>query len=301
MAIRNGIPIAGIDLWMFGGVAKLEQGHGLAGRGVPDRGRRAARHARDRGRLLRARHGDVERVRRAEQRRSSTRNVTGATTAVLGYLASINILLLAFNLIPAFPLDGGRIARAIAWKLTGDRNRATRFAARLGRGGGYLMIGRAVCLFAVTATPSAASGSPSSAVPRQAARSAEAQADFAGRIEGHPRGRRDGRGAGGDPRGRCRSTDAEHEFFLRYGWPWFPVVDATGQARGRGVAGGGGERAEQVRADAAGGLGDGPRRRRRAACACGSTSRSRRCSARRAWPAWARSWPWTARACCAAS
>ena len=53
---------------------------------------------------------------------------------MLGYLASINVLVLLFNLIPGFPLDGGRIARAIAWKLTGDRNRATRFAARLGRG-----------------------------------------------------------------------------------------------------------------------------------------------------------------------
>ena len=37
--------------------------------------------------------------------------------------------LFVFNLVPAFPLDGGRIARAIAWKLTGDRNRATRFSA----------------------------------------------------------------------------------------------------------------------------------------------------------------------------
>ena len=78
--------------------------------------------------------------------RSSTGTSSGATTAVLGYLASINILLLAFNLIPAFPLDGGRIARAIAWRLTGDRNRATRFAARLGRLGGYLMIAGGVAL-----------------------------------------------------------------------------------------------------------------------------------------------------------
>ena len=52
---------------------------------------------------------------------------------MLGYLTFINVILLVFNLVPAFPLDGGRIARAIAWKITGNRNTATRFAARMGR------------------------------------------------------------------------------------------------------------------------------------------------------------------------
>ena len=60
---------------------------------------------------------------------------------MVAWLASINLLVLFFNLIPAFPLDGGRIARAIAWRLTGDRNRATRFAANLGQGFSYLFIG----------------------------------------------------------------------------------------------------------------------------------------------------------------
>ena len=60
---------------------------------------------------------------------------------MLSYLTSINIVLLLFNLIPAFPLDGGRIARAIIWKVTGDRTRATNIAARLGQGFSYLLIG----------------------------------------------------------------------------------------------------------------------------------------------------------------
>ena len=66
--------------------------------------------------------------------------------AVVAWLASINALVLIFNLIPAFPLDGGRIARAIAWRLTGDRNRATRFAATLGQGFAYLFIAIGVLL-----------------------------------------------------------------------------------------------------------------------------------------------------------
>ena len=45
---------------------------------------------------------------------------------MLAWLANINAIILLFNLLPAFPLDGGRIVRAIAWKLTGDRERGDR-------------------------------------------------------------------------------------------------------------------------------------------------------------------------------
>ena len=71
---------------------------------------------------------------------------------MLGCLAFVNALLLVFNLIPGFPLDGGRIARAIAWWRTGDRGRATRFAARLGRGFSFLMIALGVLLLPRRAT-----------------------------------------------------------------------------------------------------------------------------------------------------
>lgn len=54
--------------------------------------------------------------------------------AVFGYLGWINILLGIFNLIPAFPLDGGRVFRALWWIKTGSLTRATRVASDLGKG-----------------------------------------------------------------------------------------------------------------------------------------------------------------------
>ena len=59
-------------------------------------------------------------------------HITPALLA-LSWLIPVNLLLLAFNLLPAFPLDGGKIARAAVWRFTGDRLRATVAAARLGQ------------------------------------------------------------------------------------------------------------------------------------------------------------------------
>jgi Zn-dependent protease len=64
----------------------------------------------------------------------------GLAGALFGYLALINLVLAIFNLVPAFPLDGGRIFRAAMWGWTGDYARATRIAAALGRGFGTLLI-----------------------------------------------------------------------------------------------------------------------------------------------------------------
>jgi Zn-dependent protease len=231
VAIRNGISIEGIDLWMFGGVAKLSRDSDSPG--VEFRIAAAGPLVTLVIALVCLGLGAaISSGTDALDSAQFNRNATGATTAVLGYLASINILLLVFNLIPAFPLDGGRIARAIAWKLTGDRNRATRFAARLGRGGGYLMIGAGVALYAFTGD--VVGGIWLAFIGwflAGAARSAEAQADFAGRIEhilvadvmdAEPVAIPES----------ASLADAEHDFFLRYGWPWFPVTDSNGRLVG---------------------------------------------------------------------
>jgi Zn-dependent protease/predicted transcriptional regulator len=57
------------------------------------------------------------------------------------WLGSVNFLLAVFNMVPGFPLDGGRVARAIVWRVTGDRMRATRFATTAGKYFGWMIMG----------------------------------------------------------------------------------------------------------------------------------------------------------------
>jgi len=68
-----------------------------------------------------------------------TRGCTPAGV-LLAYLAQANLLLGLFNLVPGFPLDGGRVLRALLWGLLGDLRRATRIAVWFGQGVGYLFI-----------------------------------------------------------------------------------------------------------------------------------------------------------------
>ena len=231
VAIRNGIPIQGIDLWLFGGVAKL--GRDSDSPGVEFRIAVAgpvvtlviAAVCMGLGALISSPEEVVESSRFDD-------TTSGATLAVLGYLTSINLIVLFFNLIPGFPLDGGRIARAIAWKITGDRNRATRFAGVLGRFVGWAMVGFGI--FMVIAWNNLVGGIWLGFIGfflAQAAGSAVAQADFADRIGGI----RVSDVMDAEPVAvpdAMPLDQAEQDFFLRYGWPWFPVVDGTGRLVG---------------------------------------------------------------------
>ena len=230
VALRNGIPILGIDLWMFGGVAKL--GRDTDSAGVEFRVAAAGPLVT----LLIAvicffAGAAIEGGTAAMMDSVFLDRTQGAATAVLGHLALVNVALLVFNLIPAFPLDGGRIARAIAWKLTGDRTKATRFAARLGRAGGWLMVAGGVLLFAAGDTVGGIWLAVIGVFLAGAARSAEVQADFAGRIE-HIRVADVMDAEPVAVREDASLDDAENAFFLRYGWAWFPVVDPGGRLVG---------------------------------------------------------------------
>src|SRR5690606_8421875 len=65
---------------------------------------------------------------------------------LIGWLGFVNIALGVFNLIPGFPMDGGRVLRALLWRMGGDPLRATRQAALVGRFLAYLLIAGGVFL-----------------------------------------------------------------------------------------------------------------------------------------------------------
>jgi Zn-dependent protease/CBS domain-containing protein len=123
------IPIEGITLFIFGGMARSAR--------EPDT---------PRDELMIAGVGPLASFALAGLFWAIGRSASGlgagpAVVEVAAYLSVINLALALFNLLPGFPLDGGRVFRALAWQVTGDRARATRWAAAGGRWiGTFLMV-----------------------------------------------------------------------------------------------------------------------------------------------------------------
>lgn len=70
----------------------------------------------------------------------SAAGVPAVVTVVVAYLATINLLVGLFNLLPGFPMDGGRVLRSVLWGITHDLLKATRWAARTGQAIGYTFV-----------------------------------------------------------------------------------------------------------------------------------------------------------------
>ena len=147
-------------------------------------------------------------------------------------MVSMNVVLLLFNLVPAFPLDGGRIARAVAWKVTGDRNRATRLAARVGIGFGWLLVALGIW---IAVTGSAFDGIWFAALGwllASAARGALAQSAVNEQLAGVTVADVMDAEPVTIPAGLSVERAFE-DYFLRYqGWEWFAVVEDDGRFAG---------------------------------------------------------------------
>ncbi|ODH01373.1 zinc metalloprotease [Nostoc sp. KVJ20] len=125
VAIRQGIDVKSITLFIFGGLASLEKESKTPGEAfwVAIAGPLVS--------LLLC--GIVTAI-------GVTTTASGPLAAILGVLASVNLALALFNLIPGLPLDGGNILKAIVWKITGNPYKGVTFASRVGQIFGWVAI-----------------------------------------------------------------------------------------------------------------------------------------------------------------
>ena len=125
VARRNGVKVSGITLWLFGGVSRLE--------GEPTNARAEA---------LIAAVGPLTSLVIAAFAFVLAAVTSGSAllSALFTWLVFVNVVLGLFNLVPAFPLDGGRILSSLLWWRSGSRQRGVHNAVRVGRVFAYLMI-----------------------------------------------------------------------------------------------------------------------------------------------------------------
>ncbi|HEX3317426.1 MAG TPA: site-2 protease family protein [Solirubrobacteraceae bacterium] len=225
VAKRNGIEIAGIDLWFFGGVARMSRDTDSPG--VEFRVSAAGPAVTllivaicvGIGSLL------VGPSHFFDSARLQSDAASSPGVLLVSFLASINALVFVFNLIPAFPLDGGRIARSIAWKVTGDRSRATKISATLGQVFAWILMGVGVVWLINFRSLTGLYWIVLGFFLLSAARGAVVQTNFQDRIADVTVADIMDR----EPVTIAADLTADHaydDYFLRYqGWGWFPVVD----------------------------------------------------------------------------
>lgn len=140
VARRDGVEIEEIDLWPLGGIARMK-----------------ALPATPEAELRMALAGPAVSVLLAVVLAAIAVAIPShgalALREALGYLALLNAILAAFNLIPALPLDGGRVAHALLWKRTGRRDQSTLWAAGAGRAFGWLFVAIGITSLIVGAGP----------------------------------------------------------------------------------------------------------------------------------------------------
>ena len=136
LAIRNNIPVKEITLFVFGGVSQITK---------------EATHPRIE--LLVAIVGPLTSLALAGIFYGVYILLAGAqqslAASLMQWLAMINVILAVFNLIPGFPLDGGRIFRAIVWQRTHEYHRATRIATRVGQVIAYAFMAGGIVLILI--------------------------------------------------------------------------------------------------------------------------------------------------------
>jgi Zn-dependent protease len=217
VARRYGIEIEEIDLWLLGGVSRM--------RGEAHAPREELRYALA-GPLVTA----VVAACFGVVALLLPVSTPAAVRALVEYQVFVNALIFVFNLLPAFPLDGGRVLRSLLWRRSGERARATATAASVGRTFGYLLVflgglellagapqGLWLALigfFIVLAAGAQAAG----AQLQEALGGLAARELMSAPVIGVP--------------ASLSAARAASDFFAVYRYTAFPVLDADGQALG---------------------------------------------------------------------
>ncbi|HEX8855443.1 MAG TPA: site-2 protease family protein [Thermoleophilaceae bacterium] len=228
VAVRNGIEIEGIELWLFGGMARMRREAPTAGAEfkVAVAGPIVTLLVVVACTALGIAIGGADEFKDAVRFSGSADISPGVL--LLGWLAEVNAFLFVLNILPGFPLDGGRMVRAIAWWRTGDRLRATRIAARLGVALAYLLGALGVFLFLQGYLIEGVWDIFIAFFIYQAARVEEAQTGLSTRLKSVSVADV----MDDEPVSIPASLPLDRaydDYFLRYGWQWFPVVDENGR------------------------------------------------------------------------